>query len=159
MESHIDMRIEHFSKPLYIINGICLIMSTWFTYKHYFYNDGKGIDDIFYMLSIFTLHSFFGLIALINLSNNKTYKNWLSIANIFILLSVIFVEKELIKSGFYIVIIPFIAYSVPQFLKNRKTIINFIKVSFICAFITSILPIFSFIMSVISIVIGLINPT
>ncbi|TCO29070.1 hypothetical protein EV200_102489 [Pedobacter psychrotolerans] len=159
MESHSKIGIEQFSKPLYIINGICLTMSIWFTYKHYFYNDGKGIDDIFYMLSIFTLHSFFGLIALTKVGDGKVYKNWLIIVNVFILLSVIFVEKELIKGGFYIVIIPFIAYCVPQFLKNRETIVNFMKVSFICAFITSILPIFSFIMSIISLIINIINPS
>ncbi len=159
MESQIKMQIEQFNKPLYIVNGICLTMSIWFTYKHYFHNDGKGIDDIFYMLSIFTLHSCFGLIAVTKLSDAKVYKNWLIIANIFILLSVIFVEKELIRGGFYIAIIPFITYLVPQFSKNRKTIINFVTVSFICAFITSILPIFSFIMSIISILIGIINPS
>ncbi|MFC1225858.1 hypothetical protein ACFE6N_18790 [Pedobacter sp. BG31] len=158
MESQIKMQTEQFSKPLYIINGICLTMSIWFTYKHYFYNDGKGIDNVFYMLSMLTLPSCFGLIAVTKLSHAKVYKNWLIISNIFIVLAVVFVEKELIKGVFYIAIIPFITYLLPQFSKNRKTIINAMTVSFIYAFITSILPIFSFMMSLISIIIGIINP-
>lgn len=158
MESQIKMQIKQFIKPLYIINGICLIMTIYFTYKHYFHNDGKGVDEIFYMLSIFSLHNCFGLLAATKLSDVKVYKNWLITANIFILIAVIFVEKELMSGVFYIALVPFITYLLAQFSKNKKIIFNLIKVSFISTFITSILPIYSFMMAIISIIIGIINP-
>jgi hypothetical protein len=152
------MQTDQFKRPLLIINGICLTMCIWLTYKHYFKNDGKGIDDIFYMLSIFTLHSFFGLLALFKLDRTNTYKIWLVIANIFVLISALFVESQLMNSFSYILIIPFMAYFVLPFLKNHKAIVIIFRVAFLCAFITSILPIFAFIMSIISLIIGLVNP-
>lgn len=158
MKLDTDQQIRYFIKPLLLVNGICLIMCIWFTYKHYFKNDGKGIDEIFYLLSIFTLHSFFGLMALIKVSDIKIYKNRLIVTNIFILLSVFFVEIELMKWISVIMIIPFIIYLLPQFLKTSKTIVNLFKVSFIFAIITSILPIYAFIMSLIAIIIGFSNP-
>ena len=84
MESCIKIQFKQFANPLLVINAICIIMATWFTYKHYFKNDGKGIEYIFYMLSIFILHSFFGLVALFKLDRTNTYKISLVIANIFI---------------------------------------------------------------------------
>ncbi|MCZ4225450.1 hypothetical protein [Pedobacter rhodius] len=158
MEQDIETQLKQFRKPLFIINGICLIMGIWFTYKHYFKNDGKGIDEVFYLLSIFTLHSFFGLITLMKVNDTKTCKNWLIVTTIFILLSALFVEIELMKWVSFMMIIPFSTYLLPLFLKNQKTIINLLKASFIFAIITSILPIFAFIMSVISLIIGLLNP-
>jgi hypothetical protein len=86
MKSDIKLNLEQFKKPLLIINGISLIMSVWFTYKYFFNNDGKGIDEIFYSLALFTLQSFFGLVALTRIDKIQTCKKWLLIGMVYILL-------------------------------------------------------------------------
>ncbi|GEM_PF-2925654 len=55
MKPAMNLQLAQFKQPLLILNGISLIMSVWFTYKYYFSNDGKGIDEIFYAFSLFTL--------------------------------------------------------------------------------------------------------
>lgn len=137
---------EAFKTPLLIINSISIVMSIWFTYKYFFNNDGKGIDEIFYSLSLLTLQSFFGLVALTKIDNIQTCKKWLLIGMVYILLVAVFVEIMLFKNVYFFATIPFVFYLIPLFLKSQTQIFNFVRGTFIFAFITSALPVYAFVM-------------
>lgn len=150
MKSDIKLNLEQFKKPLLIINCISLIMSVWFTYKYFFNNDGKGIDEIFYLLSLFTLQSFFGLAALTRIDNIQACKKWLLIGMVYILLVAVFVEIMLFKNVYFFAIIPFVFYLISFFSKSQIRIFNSVKGAFIFAFITSALPVYAFVMFIVT---------
>ncbi|WP_379091948.1 hypothetical protein [Pedobacter sp. UC225_65] len=152
MKSDITLGLEQFKKPLLILNGISFIMSVWFTYKYYFSNDGKGIDEIFYAFSLFTLQSFFGLVALTKIDNIQACKKWLLIGIVYIVLAAVFVEIELFKSIYFVAVIPFVFYLIPMFLKSPTQIFNSVKGAFIFGFIPSALPAYAFVMFIITLI-------
>lgn len=112
MKSAMNLQLAQFKQPILILNGISLVMSFWFTYKHYFDNAGKGIDDIFYALSLLSLQSFFGLMALAKISQTQTCKKWLLTGIVYLLIIAVFmkIELELFKGVWLIAIIPLVFY-------------------------------------------------
>ncbi|KQB99370.1 hypothetical protein [Pedobacter sp. Hv1] len=156
--SAIDQQIQQFKQPLLVINAISVIMSIVFIYKHYFNHDGKGVDDMLCAFSIFTLQSFFGLIALTKANSSKPNKIWWFIAIVYTVLATLFIEIELFKGVYFIAVIPIIAYGLQLFPDKEMKMLKFANVAFVLGYITSIVPIFAFIMSIVTLIIGIFNP-
>ena len=152
------VNMMYFGKVLRVIIIVCTITSLIYTYKHYFDNDGKGVDDIFYLASISTLHCIFGLMAVLNYNISRIVaKKWLFIGLIYCVLVGIYVELELPYNGGSVVcIIPAIGYLAGLFLIDNKYFLQSLRVVFTLSFITSVLPVYALATLIFSLVINLI---
>ncbi len=142
-----------------VIIIICIITSLIYAYKYYLDNDGKGIDDIFYLASISTLHAYFGLMAFLKSNESSIVsKRWLFAGTAYCILVSVYVKLELTYlSGVIVSIIPALIYLVSMFIINSKHFLSSLRVAFVFSFITSVLPIYAFITLIFSIIVGLIT--
>ncbi len=153
MKPAMNLQLAQFKQPVLIFNGISLIMGFWFTYKHYFDNAGKGIDDAFYALSLLSLQSFFGLMALAKTNHLRSCKKWLLIGILYLIVTAVFMEIELalFKGVWLIAIIPLVFYLIPLFLNKQIQLFNYLQGVFIFSYLTSGFTVYAFVMLIITI--------
>ena len=154
MKSIQNLIIPRYKTPLLVVNGICLIMVIYLLYKHYFQNDGKGIDEYLLALSMFSFTSFFGAMSsIVELKTRKLL--WLILGLIYVIISAIYLEYKILVGQNLLKLI-LIASSIPLvlfcaliiFIKKQKIYGVILQILFIFSFIASILPICLFALSI-----------
>lgn len=151
------MKTKNYSLGL-ILNIICAFMTIWFTYKHYFKNEGKGIDDIFYVLSLLSFINFFSLKASLNLTkSNQTYKTWLIFGIGYILAIALFIELELFHNLYWFAIIPIGLFITTLYMKSPMQMMRILETNIYLGLILAILPAYSFLLIILSCMIELLK--
>ena len=158
MGKDINLVSAGFVKAIFIINGVSLVSGSWFWYKYYFDNTGKGLDDFFYIFSIYSLNSFFAAKATSKrLKTEWKAKYWCFLGSIFTLISTIYVSICLFDGKILMPIalnvMPFVLFVICLLShKNTKVFEGAILVIFLISLIMSALPILAFLLVVFSIV-------
>ena len=143
--------VIEFVKPILIINVLALITSFAYGYIYYFANKGKGIDDLLFEFSLYSLSSFFAAIAALKYVKNKQQVIlWLVLGLIYVLLSAGYIYLEIAnRSGLLIIcieaLIPLTFFIIALVAINRLKIF---RICLYCLFVLSLvscaIPVFLF---------------
>lgn len=82
-----DLISKQIAKTGYAINLMIFVFAIWLSYKHFYNNAGKGIDDFLLALCLFTLSSFFVVNILLSADQRQLRIRWLWTGFIFIFAS------------------------------------------------------------------------
>lgn len=149
------MKNLQYVKPILIINVACLILTILLVYKHYFNNDGKGIDEYVLALSIYSLNSFFAIMSKLRSDNNKKKLFWLILGLLYVGCSTLFLERQILY-GQGVSKLIMITSSIPLslfgalllFVKRVKIFEPLVNTLLLFSAITSILPILTLVFSI-----------
>lgn len=82
-------------KTGYAINLMIFVFAIWLSYKHFYHNAGKGIDDFLLALCLITLSSFFVVSSMLSANQRQVRLSWLWAGFIFIFASGMFTYLKL----------------------------------------------------------------
>jgi len=143
---------HQFAKAIRVFNCISLIMSTWYSYKHYFDNDGKGFNDIFYAVCMLSLFGFFAVAASLSSKSLKSKKQTIVFGIIYMLACTLYLEVEVLTYAFVVSVLPITLFFI-GLLSNNQIKINRVLDYVMCfSLMLSILPTYSFLLFVVAVV-------